>query len=109
VTHGPGFSVSDFPEAVADQYLSVAQLSKLSGISEVTLRRRIKDGSIPAIQPGGPRTRLVVRRDVLDLLTNLQSAAAHVENGAMGETPEASGHGPRGNLSGPRPKWLTNS
>src|SRR5213078_4633777 len=48
------------------RYLTYDELSKITGISLSTLRRRVKDGSIPCIQPGGPRTRVVFPLDVLD-------------------------------------------
>jgi excisionase family DNA binding protein len=93
--------------AINKQYLSVAELSSLTGLSEVTIRRRIKDGSIPASQPGGPRTRLVVRRDVLDLLINQNSAPVRVENGATtGEMPEPSGLDLLNKLPGRHPNWM---
>jgi excisionase family DNA binding protein len=44
----------------------LAELCELSGLSESTIRRRVKDGSLPAFQPGGHRKRLLFPVDVLD-------------------------------------------
>ena len=38
-------------------YLSYGELSARTGLSLSTLRRRVKDGSLPCIQLGGPRSR----------------------------------------------------
>ena len=52
--------------ATAKEYLSPAEFAALSTLSEATVRRRIKDGSIPTYQPGGHRTRILIPRDALE-------------------------------------------
>lgn len=49
--------------------LTIAELNRLSGLSISTLRRRVADGSLPVIQPGGPRTRMTFLPNVLEALS----------------------------------------
>ena len=51
------------------QTLTIEELERLSGLSVSTLRRRIAEGSLPVIQPGGPRTQMAFLSNVLELLT----------------------------------------
>ncbi len=47
-------------------YLSLAELSRKSGLSEVTLRRWWRAGTIVGFQPGGPGSRLLFPHDTLE-------------------------------------------
>jgi hypothetical protein len=47
-------------------YVSPREFSHFSGLSLSTIRRRIRDGSLPVSQPGGSRTRVLIRRDALE-------------------------------------------
>ncbi len=38
------------------QLVDIREFAKIAGLSQSTVRRRIKDGSIAALQPGGPGT-----------------------------------------------------
>ena len=84
-------------------YISIDQLSDVSGLSVTTLRRRTKDGSLPAIQPGGPRTRLLLRRDVLDTLGQVITPAdlALTSAAMKPQQPPATSS----SLPGPLPHW----
>jgi len=46
-------------ELETKRFLSLDEVVQLSGLSASTLRRRVRDGSIVAVQPGGRRTRLL--------------------------------------------------
>jgi hypothetical protein len=88
------------------EYISLAQLSAISGLSASTLRRRIKDGSLPVIQPGGRRSRLLFRRDVLDTLSAVAREATSTSASSGEETPGDDPTIPAVQpLPGPRPRW----
>src|ERR1043165_4231033 len=87
---------SPLPERQSRCYLTYEELSELTGLSLSTLRRRVKDGSLPCFQSGGPRTRVIFAANVIDLL--IQSTPADLE--ANCETPQ-----PQPKPLGPRPKW----
>jgi hypothetical protein len=95
---------------VVPHYLSLKELSELSGFSESTLRRRMKDGTLRPIQPGGPGTRMAFRYDVLEQLAApapLDSGRAH--EGAHAALAESSDRRPLAHIPGPRPKWMSKS
>jgi hypothetical protein len=60
-------------------FLTLRGLSRKSGLSESTLRRRVRDGSLNAIQPGGRGKKLLFSPDVLDLCG---SSAASIADAA---------------------------
>jgi excisionase family DNA binding protein len=47
-------------------YLTVAQVAAELSCSEPTVRRRIREGQLPARQLGGPRSPLRIHRDELE-------------------------------------------
>lgn len=55
-------------------YLTVREFADRFPVSEKTVRRRIDDGSLPHIQPGGKNTKLLIPEDAFALL---QNAASH--------------------------------
>ena len=54
--------------------LTLTELADLSGLSLSTLRRRVKDGSIPVIQPGGAGKKLLFVPAVLNSLSAARGA-----------------------------------
>ena len=48
------------------EFLTVAEVAELLQCSEPTVRRRIRDGELPAVQFGGPGKALRVRHDELE-------------------------------------------
>ena len=56
-------------------YETLAEAAERIGVSENTLRRRIADGSLPAVRVG-PRLIRIDRRDTDALLRPIPSAAA---------------------------------
>lgn len=64
-THGD-LNVDD-PQSAHD-YLTLRQFIQSCPLSESTVRRRIKAGHIPSIQPGGENTKILVPADALERL-----------------------------------------
>ncbi len=52
-------------DVTVPDFLSPAEFSHLSGFSLATIRRRIADGTLPFLQPGGKRTAVRIPRSVL--------------------------------------------
>jgi hypothetical protein len=96
----------------ARQTFTIEELERLSGLSVSTLRRRIADGSLPVIQPGGHRTRMAFLPNVLELLSQTRR---RIPEPASAETPEQPAPaqdkaekpnpGPDKPIPGRRPKW----
>jgi excisionase family DNA binding protein len=83
-------------------YLSVEEFVAATGLSESTVRRRIKDGSLPVCQPGGRKSRLLIPRDALARPVEPRAAAA--------PPPPTRPPGPDPpSLAGPRPGWVLRS
>jgi excisionase family DNA binding protein len=78
--------------------LSYAELSAQTGFSLSTLRRRVREGKLPFIQPGGPRSRIAFPADTVARLLNSISESTTSSREPRPAAPPR----PRG----PRPKWL---
>ena len=74
-------------------YLTIQELSRTTGFSVSQLRRLVRKGVIPALQPGGKGGKLLFRPDALE------ACAAGM--------PDTSTPARRGQLSGPAPRWQT--
>jgi hypothetical protein len=74
--------------------LTIAELSAISGLSVITLRRYVRHGKIKALQPGGPGCKLLFAPDALE------HGSDEVNN-----APERSRPGPD-RLPGRRPGWM---
>ncbi len=48
------------------RYFALKELARISGVSEVTLRRYWRDGKITGFQPGGRGSRVLFPRDALE-------------------------------------------
>jgi hypothetical protein len=80
-------------------YLTINDLSALSGVSIATLRRWVRKGTLQAFQPGGPGTRLLFRPDALEQRPlGLLAASSPVTT-----SPKATAD----RLPGRRPAWLS--
>jgi excisionase family DNA binding protein len=80
-------------------YLTYEELSGLTGISQSTLRRRVKDGTLPFFQPGGRRTRVVFPADAVERIIRAIPLPPEVD------LPPS----PKTTHRGPAPKWLRDS
>ena len=84
------------------RYVTIDELSQISTLSIPTLRRLVKKGALPVIQPGGPRTRMLFRADALELGTQAPTNP-HSGNDSASDEP------PRSKLPGPKPRWQQRS
>jgi len=96
------------PEApiAPSNYLSPAEFAAAHGLSLTTVRRYLKLGMLPMVQPGGPRHRVLVRVDALKT-----SFAANVPGQPRAERGAAEPTiNPTPNQiskpKGPKPRWL---
>ncbi|MEW4529427.1 helix-turn-helix domain-containing protein [Maioricimonas sp. JC845] len=78
------------------QFLTVKQFSQISGLSETTVRRRVKDQQIDAWQPGGAGTRLLISRKYLQGVCDLPLNPS-------ADTPARRSQNDQ--IPGPKPKW----
>jgi len=78
--------------SVQPEFLSIPQFAALSQLSMSTIRRRLRDGSIPFSQPGGKRTKILIPQKALTELANptnvVEPNPTHIET-----------------IAGPSPKW----
>ena len=54
--------------ASPSQFLTASEFARAATISLATVRRRIKDGTLPFWQPGGSRTAMRIPRTALDAI-----------------------------------------
>ena len=99
----------------ATEYLTFEEFVCRCPLSASTIRRRIKDGSIPHVQPGGKGHRMLIPENVLDSLClagqlgpvgqeNCAVSAQEIRAGSdVAASPPESAKEPR--LPGPAPKW----
>jgi excisionase family DNA binding protein len=81
------------------QWITVTELSTRVGVSVSTLRRWVRGGRLPAIQPGGPRGKLLFPADVVERIAQ----ALRLPDVADVTQPHLDKVAP---LSGPRPNWM---
>jgi hypothetical protein len=96
-------------------WLSIAAFVQLSNLSDSTVRRRIRDGSIPSAQPGGAGTKLLIPADALascvsakpntgtSASNDIGATPAPLTNPTQFQTTNAPDHVPA--RHGPQPKW----
>jgi excisionase family DNA binding protein len=92
----------DIPTARA--CLSYEEVSAQTGLSLSTLRRRVQEGKLPFIQPGGRRTRVVFPADVVERLLQHPTDSPEIE--PVLPSPEPARSTARPVPHGPKPKWL---
>ena len=89
----------------ARRYLSVQEFKQVSGLSLATIRRYLKSGKLPFRQLSGPRSRVLIPMDALDILC--QSTQPPITLPLPTDADCTLGGNSKGapHLSGPRPKW----
>ena len=87
------------------KYVTYPELSALSGYSVSTLGRLARKGAIQKIQPGGPRTKVVFRPDVLDQLAKAPPELC-TPTGTPTRTSDTPEENPSPLLPGPKPLWM---
>ena len=91
-----------------DRFVTTKEVAAVLDCSAKTVSRRVKQGVIPAIQPGGPGTHL--RFDVDEVMRAVKEShtfdsASDTSNPQQTKDPNTK---PK-KLSGPRPKWKQKS
>jgi len=91
-------------EVTEREYLSPHEFVARSGLSLPTVRRYLRDGRLPSIQPGGRRCRVLIPRSALESYSAAKSAArtSDTNRAPIVATPSESRHK---TLPGPRAKW----
>jgi len=82
-------------------YFSISEFSEQTGLSESTVRRRIREQQIPACQPGGTKTRWLIPADCLNQSSIHTSAEFRRDDLSAPQTNNK-------RLPGPRPRWQAN-
>lgn len=82
-----------------DAWMSIQQFSERFGFSTSTIRRRIREGNLTSWQPGGPRTRLLVRFP--DIVASPRETVEQIPGDSRPRSSDDH------KLSGPPPKWRT--
>jgi hypothetical protein len=99
----------------AGGYITFDEFVRRVPLSASTIRRRLKDGSIPYAQPGGRGHSVLIREDALDISGQVKPAGSLKQAGAdqSMKIPEAAlsiaVQTEQVKLSGPSPKWLANT
>lgn len=83
------------------KFLTIRQFSLASPLSEATIRRRIRDGSLPFVQPGGKRTKILIPADALVL--SEQAKQEFLVHDARDGAQEAK------RIPGRKPAWAKNN
>jgi hypothetical protein len=88
------------------RYLSPQEFSQLSGLSPATVHRYLRSGKLRHLQPAGPRGRILIPIDALDIPTGAPTGSAP-EPTATSATSTANSPPPATprQLPGPRPLW----
>ena len=90
------------------RFISLEEFRRLTGWSASTVRRRLKDGSLPAVQPGGRRKLWLIDVEAFQAgraparMAELQAAPANSQTPVDQEADATSS----ARLPGPRPGWL---
>jgi hypothetical protein len=87
-------------------YLTLEQFCHHSGLSESTIRRRARDGSLPVVQIGGKGKRLLFPADSLERVqaAPFSTMSDKVESSSLTSSTVVSTTTP----AGPRPRWTQN-
>lgn len=79
------------------------EVARLTGLSIPTIRRYLKDGRLPKVQPGGRRCRVLIPRSAIESI-GLPVAQAAKEDAWQDENTGATDSTPKSH--GPLPKWM---
>ena len=80
-------------------YLTLKQFIARCPLSESTVRRWIKSGNIPSIQPGGENTKILIPADALARLATIAAGPRQAER-TQAQIPNPKTNNRR------RPKWM---
>lgn len=92
VSHGSLlFAVNHMIQKAKSQpeYLTVEEFAALTPVSAQTIRRYIKNGQLPYLQPAGRGGNIMIRRDALDQMSGAAGSSSD-SPAASGKTPQKS-------------------
>ena len=92
----------------ARRFLSVQEFALLCGLSHATIRRYLKSGRLPFYQPAGPRSRVLIPVDALDIPNQTEPLPITAPLPRDGESIfiEDRHLASKSQLSGPGPQWM---
>jgi excisionase family DNA binding protein len=82
-------------------YLNVDQFAEIAGVSVKTVWRWIAADRLKYVQPGGKRTRVLIHRNALEIMS--KAVESHPSSGVNNETIQ-----PIERLAGRPPQWTQN-
>jgi excisionase family DNA binding protein len=85
-------------------FVGVEEFAERSLLSVSTVRRRINDGSLPYVQPGGFRTRILIPADALTALLHGSQQGSTASEPRREYSSNSSEVTPE-RLPGPEPRW----
>lgn len=91
------------PDRPVGDMLSPEEAAKYTGFKIATIRRRLKDGTIPKYQPGGKGTRVAIPRSALSVDALVRKPTDSAVTAPIESTASPNSQNRR---SGPAPRWL---
>lgn len=89
--------------SIAAEALSPKEFTQLSSLSLSTVRRYVRDGVLPSLQPGGRRCRVLIPRAALAQFAPKLQTKAEAPQPVLAAS--SSGKPQFNELPGPRPRW----
>jgi predicted DNA-binding transcriptional regulator AlpA len=84
------------------KFFSPAQFRELTGLSLATIHRRLADGSLPKVQIGGKRCRILIPRSALSAVIQSATEPSVCDKSTAPSTAEKPPA-----LGGMRPRWMS--
>ncbi len=91
------------PNNDARKYISIEELARASGASEITLRRLWKTRKIPGFQPGGPNSRIFFPPNAIEVGAAVAAQSVAPEQPQASSDPILSDAKNKSGTSGTRP------
>lgn len=95
------------------EYVSPIEFGKIAGLSLATVRRYVKEGRLPSLQPGGKRCRVLIPRSALGIDSSRADGLAATSGTDLDDADGQSAFEARiandehvHDLSGPKPRWM---
>jgi excisionase family DNA binding protein len=88
-------------------FLTVREFAKFTGLSDKTIRRRIREGRLLFHQPGGPRTKILIPSNWSIREAEASGPALPMDPGLVRRFRESHPHEQQQarQLPGPKPRW----
>lgn len=87
------------------RFVSPEEFCQLTGWSASTVRRRLKDGSLPAVQPGGRRTLWLIDVEAFQAGQARSAAPPSPPSNSNSTADQEADATSSARLPGPRPGW----